>query len=232
MMEADVRIGRAQEKRRTRWSVSTPARGDEEVGGVRVRLGTDNAATARDLRKSRAARLRREASSVIDADGETVSPPEVPDDDTLRLTVPTMARAKELPVGTGPADDEATLAESALHVEGTGFPWEEGANFYIAGQRLGYEGKASHLVFYDLDVLQNGDEFILTDADGTRYTYRVFRGFVVGPGAYHATEAVPGRSLVSLQTCTLPDYSESSSCTTSPRTSLPEGIRVGDRRVA
>ena len=149
-----------------------------------------------------------EASSVIDADGETVSPPEVPDDDTLRLTVPTMARAKELPVGTGPADDEATLAESALHVEGTGFPWEEGANFYIAGHRLGYEGEASHLVFYDLDVLQNGDEFILTDADGTRYTYRVFRGFVVGPGAYHATEAVPGRSVVSLQTCTLPDYSE------------------------
>lgn len=149
-----------------------------------------------------------EASPVITPDGETVSPPEIPADDALRLTVPAMARVKDLPVGTGPADDEAILAESALHVEGTGFPWEEGANVYIAGHRLGYEGEASHLVFYDLDVLQNGDEVILTDADGTRYTYRVFRSFVVGPGAYHVTEPVPGKSVVSLQTCTLPDYSE------------------------
>jgi sortase A len=71
-----------------------------------------------------------EASQVISPDGETVSPPEIPDDDTLLLIVPAMARVKDLPVGTGPADDEATLAESALHVEGTGFPWEEGANVY------------------------------------------------------------------------------------------------------
>jgi sortase A len=149
-----------------------------------------------------------EGSPVISPDGETVSPPEAPEDETLRLTVPAMARVKDLPVGTGPADDEAALAESALHVEGTGFPWEEGTNVYIAGHRIGYEGEASHLVFYDLDVLQNGDEVILTDADGTRYTYRVFRTFVVGPDDYHVTEPVPGKSVVSLQTCTLPDYSE------------------------
>jgi sortase A len=36
----------------------------------------------------------------------------------------------------------------------------------------------------------------------------VFRGFVVGPDDYHVTEPVPGKSVVSLQTCTLPDYSE------------------------
>ncbi len=149
-----------------------------------------------------------EASPVINSGGETVSPPEAPEDETLRLTVPAMARVKDVPVGTGPAGDEATLAESALHVEGTGFPWEEGANVYIAGHRIGYEGEASHLVFYDLDVLQNGDEVILTDADGTRYTYRVFRSFVVDPDDYHVTEPVTGKSVVSLQTCTLPDYSE------------------------
>ena len=149
-----------------------------------------------------------EASPVINSGGETVSPPEAPEDETLRLTVPAMARVKDVPVGTGPADDEATLAESALHVEGTGFPWEEGANVYIAGHRIGYEGGASHLVFYDLDVLQNGDEAILTDADGTRYTYRVFRSFVVDPDDYHVTEPVTGKSVVSLQTCTLPDYFE------------------------
>ncbi len=149
-----------------------------------------------------------EASPIIDPNRETVSLPDAPEDETLWLTVPAMARVKDLPVGTGPADDEATLAESALHVEGTGFPWEEGANVYIAGHRIGYEGGASHLVFYDLDVLQNGDEAILTDADGTRYTYRVFRSFVVDPDDYHVTEPVTGKSVVSLQTCTLPDYSE------------------------
>jgi sortase A len=149
-----------------------------------------------------------EASPVINSGGETASPPEAPEDETLRLTVPAMARVKDLPVGTGPADDETTLAESALHVEGTGFPWEEGANVYIAGHRIGYDGEASHLVFYDLDVLQNGDEVILTDADGTRYTYRVFRSFVVDPDDYHVTEPITGKSVVSLQTCTLPDYSE------------------------
>jgi sortase A len=148
------------------------------------------------------------ASPVINSGGETVSPPEAPEDETLRLTVSAMPRVKDLPVGTGPADDEATLAESALHVEGTGFPWEEGANVYIAGHRIGYEGQASHLDFYDLDVLQNGDEVILTDADGTRYTYRVFRSFVVDPDDYHVTEPVTGKSVVSLHTCTLPDYSE------------------------
>ena len=149
-----------------------------------------------------------EAAPLTGPDEETVSPPEAPEDETLWLTVPAMARVKDLPVGTGPADDEATLAESALHVEGTGFPWEKGANVYIAGHRIGYEGEASHLVFYDLDVLQNGDEVIIADADGTRYTYRVFRSFVVGPGDYHVTEPVPGKSVVSLQTCTLPDYAE------------------------
>ena len=57
-------------------------------------------------------------------------------------------------------------------------------------------------------MLQNGDVAILTDADGTRYTYRVFRSFVVDPDDYHVTESVTGKNVVSLQTCTLPDYSE------------------------
>ena len=139
---------------------------------------------------------------------ETESPPAAPEDETLRLTVPKMARVDDLPVHDAPATDEAVLAESALHVRGTGFPWQEEANVYIAGHRLGYEGEASHLVFYDLDKLKNGDEVILTAADGTRYTYSVFKSLVVGPYDYGVTQPVPGKSIVSLQTCTLPDYSE------------------------
>ncbi len=139
---------------------------------------------------------------------EPASPPNAPEDETLWLTVPKMARVQDLPVYTGPATDEATLAESALHVEGTGFPWQEEANVYIAGHRIGYEGEASYLVFYDLDVLQSGDEVILTDADGTRYTYSVFTSFTVGPYDYHVTKPIPGKNVISLQTCTLPDFAE------------------------
>jgi sortase A len=126
----------------------------------------------------------------------------IPEDKGLWLTVPKMARVKDLPVLTGPANDEAALTESALHVAGTGLPWQEEANVYIAGHRIGFEGARSHLVFYDLGVLENGYEVILTDANGARYTYRVFRSFVVGPSDYHVTEPVPGRNIVSLQTCT------------------------------
>ncbi|MDP9487073.1 MAG: sortase [Actinomycetota bacterium] len=80
---------------------------------------------------------------------------------------------KDLPVLTGPASDEASLAESALHVAGTGLPWQEEANVYIVGHRVGFEGETSHLVFYDLDVLENGDEVILTDANGDRTPFVV-----------------------------------------------------------
>ncbi len=126
----------------------------------------------------------------------------VPEDKDLRLTVPRMARVEDLPVLTGPADDDAALAESALHVAGTGLPWQEEANVYIAGHRIGFEGERSHLVFYDLDVLQDGDEVILTDANGTRYTYTVFKSFVVGPSDFYVTFPTPGKNIVSLQTCT------------------------------
>ena len=120
-----------------------------------------------------------------------------------------MARVDNLPVLTAPAGDEAALAESALHVAGTGLPWQEEANAYIAGHRIGFEGEASHLVFYDLNVLTNGDEIVLTDAEGTRYVYRVFRSFVVGPSDYHVTFPTPGKNVVSLQTCTpIPTFEE------------------------
>jgi sortase A len=49
---------------------------------------------------------------------------------------------------------------------------------------------------------------VLKDAEGTRYTYQVFEKFIVNPDAYSVTQPVPGRSIVSLQTCTLPDYSQ------------------------
>jgi sortase A len=134
-----------------------------------------------------------------------------PTDTTLYLTVPKMARVEDLPVYSTPLNDESAMEKSAQHVQDTGFPnfpWEEGSNVYIAGHRMGWPGTKSFLVFYDLDVLENGDEVLLTDSEGTRYTYRVYSEYVSGPFDWSPTEPVPGKRVITLQTCTLPDYVE------------------------
>lgn len=148
------------------------------------------------------------ASAAVAPEKTVDSPSGVPKDNDLKLTVPKMDRVRDLPVRDGLATDEDALGESALYVRDTGFPWQENANVYIAGHRLGYPGSDSFLVFYDLDTLEKGDEVFLDDASGTRYTYRVFKSFVVGPYDSYVTEPVPGKSVVSLQTCTLPDFAE------------------------
>ncbi len=126
---------------------------------------------------------------------------------TMTLAIPKMD-LDGIEVRSTPVSDSSALDTGAQHVEGTGFPWEQGTNTYIAGHRIGYPGTDSYLVFYDLDALENGDEVILTDTDGTKYTYSVFTSFTVNPSDYYVTEPVPGKSVVSLQTCTLPDYSQ------------------------
>src|SRR5919107_5156772 len=129
-----------------------------------------------------------------------------PKDTTLQLTIPKMARVEDLPVYDAPWDDEAAIDASVAHLDSTGFPWQDGANVYIAGHRMGFPGTRSFLVFYDLDVLENGDEVFLTDADGTRYTYKVFEQFVTDPYDWGPTDPEAGKSILTLQTCTLPDY--------------------------
>src|SRR5919112_5451871 len=131
-----------------------------------------------------------------------------PKDTTLQLTIPKMARVEDLPVYDAPWDDEAAIDASAAHLDSSGFPWEDEANVYISGHRMGFPGSRSFLVFYDLDVLESGDEVFLTDSEGTRYTYTVFDQFVSDPFDWSPTEPVPGENIVTLQTCTLPDYTQ------------------------
>src|ERR687893_3323861 len=131
-----------------------------------------------------------------------------PKDTTLQLTIPKMARVEDLPVYDAPWDDEAAIDASAAHLDSSGFPWEEGANVYIFAHRMGFPGTKSFLVFYDLDVLENGDEVFLTDADGTRYTYEVFDQFVTDPYDWGPTDPEAGKSILTLQSCTLPDYTQ------------------------
>ena len=136
------------------------------------------------------------------------SNPEVPKNTDLKLTVPKMARIQNDTIPTTTGTDEVALRNFAgIHLKGTGFPWEEQANVYIAGHRLGFPGTQSDLAFDDLNVLENGDKIYLTDANGKKYTYEVFRKFVAGPYAVQVTAPPKGENVVSLQTCTLPDYS-------------------------
>jgi sortase A len=133
---------------------------------------------------------------------------EAPGNAAMTLTVPEMHRVDHVPVYTGSAGDKGALHDGVLHVRGTGFPWRQGANVYIAGHRMGFPGTKSYLVFWDLNTLQNGDKVILTDSNGTRYTYSVYKSYVVDPDALSVTKPVPGKSVVTLQTCTLPDYAQ------------------------
>ena len=137
-----------------------------------------------------------------DADSAT------PSETTLKLTIPAMERVSDVTVLDAPYDDESALEDGAQHVEGTGFPWEDEANVFIAGHRLGYFGTDSYLVFWDLDKLEDGDEVFLTDSEGTRYTYEVYENIVTDPYDWSVAEPVSGKNIVTLQTCTLPDYSE------------------------
>lgn len=142
----------------------------------------------------------------LQSGGLTGSAP-APGDDTLRLTVPKMSRAKNVPVYTAPADDEEKLGAGTIHLDTTGYPWDAGSNVYIAGHRLGYPNTKSFLVFYDLNKLRAGDRVVLRDSAGTRYIYQVYNRFVTTPDDLSVTQPV-GRNIVSLQTCTLPDYSQ------------------------
>lgn len=133
----------------------------------------------------------------------------IPDDKTLRVTIPEMARVRDAVIPYASGDDEESLrSHSAIHLAGTGFPWEEEANVYVAGHRLGYPSTDSFLAFFDLNQLENGDEVIITDANDREYTYRVFKSFIVNPTDTGVTEPVEGKNIVTLQTCTLPDYSQ------------------------
>ncbi|WP_273843248.1 class E sortase [Rubrobacter calidifluminis] len=128
-----------------------------------------------------------------------------PKDKKLYLSIPKIG-LQDVPVYN--SVDSAKLDEGAVHVPATGFPWQKGANVYIAGHRLGYPNTGSLYLFYHLPELTEGDEVILKDSAGQEYTYRVINKETVGPENVQVMNPVPGKSLVTLQTCTLPHYTK------------------------
>lgn len=130
---------------------------------------------------------------------EKQAAPAPPEDPTLYLTVPKL----NLYSHTVRNDDsEWALDQGAVKLPPTGFPWQGGANTYIAGHRIGWPNTESYYQFYDLPLMENGDEVILSDANGTVYTYKVSKIFAVSPDEAWVTNPIAGRDVVTLQTCT------------------------------
>jgi sortase A len=127
----------------------------------------------------------------------------VPAGAIMSLSVPAMG-ISDIPVVEGTS--EASLSQGAGHVPGTGYPWVPGSNTYIAGHRIGYPGTPSDHVFWNLPNLGLGDEILLTDSNGTTYTYAVSEIFEVSPTDLSVT-APTGGDVVSLQTC-IEDYGD------------------------
>jgi sortase A len=126
-----------------------------------------------------------------------------PADTLMSLSVPAMG-ISDIPVVEGTS--EASLSQGAGHLPGTGYPWVSGSNTYIAGHRIGYPGTPSDHVFWNLPNLVQGDQILLTDSNGTTYTYAVSEIFEVSPTDLSVT-APTGEDVVSLQTC-IEDYGD------------------------
>ncbi|BBL80472.1 hypothetical protein RxyAA322_23260 [Rubrobacter xylanophilus] len=130
-------------------------------------------------------------------DGEgPVAPP--PGDPTMYLTIPKLGLYKNTVYNDS---SPATLDLGAAKIPSTGFPWQDNANTYIAGHRIGYAGTESYYQFYELPSMQRGDEVILEDANGSIYKYKVTEVFAVMPWETWVTNPVPGKDMVTLQTC-------------------------------
>jgi sortase A len=143
------------------------------------------------------------ASDSASASGSAPASASPPADTMMFLSVPAMG-ISDIPVVEGTS--EASLSQGAGHLPGTGFPWVSGSNTYIAGHRIGYPGTPSDHVFWNLPNLVQGDRILLSDSNGTTYTYTVSEIFEVPPTDLSVT-APTGDDVVSLQTC-IEDYGD------------------------
>ena len=178
-----------------------PAEAPEPVKDTRAQAEQEAEREAAEEQKAAEEReARRAAEERREREKAERAAAAAPEDPTAYLTVPKLGV-----YGHTVRNDssEEALAQGAIKVPQTGFPWQEGdTNTYIAGHRIGWPGTESDYQFYDLPLMQQGDEVILEDSEGKVYTYRVTEIFAVSPSDTWVTEPIPGRDVVSLQTCT------------------------------
>ena len=133
-------------------------------------------------------------------------PPEVPKPagraakGEMTLTVPKLGlEGVAVPTGSRQAQLDR---EGILRLGGSGLPWREGSNTFIAGHALGFPRTRVPYAFYELEKLAPGDRIMIEAAGGRRYTFKVYDRMTVEPDDLWVTYPVEGKTVVSLQTCT------------------------------
>lgn len=143
---------------------------------------------------------KEEAAKKEKAKAGSPAIPEPPTTD-MYLTVPKMGRYDDYVNNT---TDQSAMDYGAIKLPETGFPWQNGANTYIAAHVLGYSGTGSYLQFANLPSMTYGDKIYMTDANGTTYTYEVSEVLTVTPQDNWVTNPIAGRNMITLQTCINP----------------------------
>jgi sortase A len=119
---------------------------------------------------------------------------------TMTLTIPKLG-LEDVPVPT--ADSQVALdREGIIRLKESGVPWEEGSNTFIVGHALGFLWTRTSYVFYELNKLKPGDEIIAKDQADNEYTFKVYDRVTVKPEDFWVTYPIPGKTTISLQTCT------------------------------
>jgi sortase A len=119
---------------------------------------------------------------------------------TMTLSIPKLD-LENIPVPT--SDSQVALdREGIIRLKESGVPWEEGSNTFIVGHALGFLWTRTPYVFYELNQLKPGDEIIAKDQAANEYRFKVYDRVTVKPEDYWVTHPVPGKTTISLQTCT------------------------------
>ena len=133
------------------------------------------------------------APSDVSSQGESVS-------SAMKITVPRLG-LKDVAVPTGSRQAELDK-QGILHLRDSGLPWIEDSNTFITGHTLGFPWTRVPYAFYKLDKMKPGDEILIEDKEGHKYTFVVYDLLTVEPGDFWVTYPVEGKTVVSLQSCT------------------------------
>jgi len=119
---------------------------------------------------------------------------------TMKITVPKLGlKNVAVPTGSTQADLDR---EGILRLRGSGLPWIEGSNTFIAGHALGFPRTRVPYAFYELSKMKPGDEIFIEDKDGRKYTFVVYDLMTVEANDFWTTYPEEGKTIVSLQSCT------------------------------
>jgi sortase A len=170
---------------------------EEDVKTPAEKAKVDKEAAQTADEKKEAAKQQEQRSQKQD-DPQQASVPD-PKTDDLWFSIPALGLWDQYVTNT---NDFSAMDYGAIKLPNSGYPWQKGANTYIAAHRLGWPGTGSYHQFYDLPALQLGDIVYLGDANGTTYTYKVTAFKEIAPNqAAEVTGPQNGRDMVSLQTC-------------------------------